>query len=167
MACTKVCFCLYYNDTLFEALRSYFVEIHAIQIPSNWPSQSFIRSAVCPSVCSVTRLIVDRMFPAKQLSVSMEYVKWWSDKIPRPARTLLSLAQQLEHLPFPLEDCAERLLLIKKKRNSVSATTLQSYTHVGGSCHRYNFCRDKSFVVTNIFLPWQYFCRDKYLSRQT
>ena len=34
---------------------------------------------------------------------------------------------------------------------------------VGGSCHKYNFCRDKTFVVTNI-----YFVATKvYLSRQT
>ena len=54
---------------------------------------------------------------------------------------------------------------------------------IGGSCHKYNFCRDKhvfvrqntSFVATKVCLSRQtYFCRDKYnfavtkvLSRQT
>ena len=57
---------------------------------------------------------------------------------------------------------------------------------IGGSCHKYHFCRDKSFVATNtclsrqntscrdkfcrdkiMFVATKYFCREKYLSRQT
>ena len=47
---------------------------------------------------------------------------------------------------------------------------------VGWNCHKYRFCRDKSFVATNTFLSRQntFFCRDKsmhvatkLLSRQT
>ena len=33
----------------------------------------------------------------------------------------------------------------------------------GGSCHKYNFCCDKSFVVTNVCLPWQNFRHNKIM----
>ena len=29
---------------------------------------------------------------------------------------------------------------------------------IGGSCHKYHFCRDKSFVTTSILLSWQKTC---------
>ena len=57
---------------------------------------------------------------------------------------------------------------------------------IGGSCHKYHFCRDKGlspkdcrdkhvfcgdksmFVATNVFLSRQaYFCRDKHVTNQT
>ena len=35
---------------------------------------------------------------------------------------------------------------------------------IGGSCHKYNFCRDKSFVTTKrVFAPQKYACRDKIM----
>ena len=39
----------------------------------------------------------------------------------------------------------------KKKKKSV----------IGGSCHQYDFCRDKMFLATNIFLSQQNVCHDK------
>ena len=60
--------------------------------------------------------------------------------------------------------------IVKKKKRVLAI--------VGGSCHKYNFCRDKSvvatnmclsrqnpsFVATNIILSRQaYFCRDKHM----
>ena len=52
---------------------------------------------------------------------------------------------------------------------------------IGGSCHKYNFCRDKSivatitclsrqdtsFVATKVCLPRKMFCRDKHVSINT
>ena len=32
----------------------------------------------------------------------------------------------------------------------------------GGSCHKYHFCRDKSFVMTKLCLSGQRFCRNKH-----
>ena len=37
------------------------------------------------------------------------------------------------------------------------------YTIICGSCHKYHFCRDKSYV----FVVTKYFCCDKYLPRRT
>ena len=31
----------------------------------------------------------------------------------------------------------------------------QPERHIGGSCHKYHFCHDKSFVMTNMCLSWQ------------
>ena len=37
------------------------------------------------------------------------------------------------------------------------------HTIIGGSCHKYHFCRDRHvFVVTNIILSRHKFCRDKH-----
>ena len=64
---------------------------------------------------------------------------------------------------------------------ALSLLWLWCYTIFGGSCHKYNFCHDESFVVTNTFVMTHLsvttkhiFCRDKsmlvgtkLLSRET
>ena len=37
---------------------------------------------------------------------------------------------------------------------------------IGGSCHKYQFCRDKRFVVTKLCLSRQTLCRDKHMLYQ-
>ena len=40
-------------------------------------------------------------------------------------------------------------------------------TIIGGSYHKYHFCRDKCFVETNTCLTKQVFCRDKHVFDKT
>ena len=41
--------------------------------------------------------------------------------------------------------------------------TGRSWSIMGESCHKYHFCRDKSFVSTNTCLSRQRFCLDKHV----
>ena len=62
---------------------------------------------------------------------------------------------------------AQKLLLMFVE---LAATTLEpmGWAIIGWSCHKYHFCRDKTWLLsrqnTNIFLSQQNVCRDRYLS---
>ena len=43
---------------------------------------------------------------------------------------------------------------------------LRSAPIIGGSCHKHNFCRNKSMLVMTKLLLRQNFCHDKYLLQQ-
>ena len=46
---------------------------------------------------------------------------------------------------------------------ALSLPWLWCYTIIGRSCHKYIFCRDKSFVVTNMFVVTHAFGMTKHI----